>query len=167
MREEKKSHTLLYAVVLTKAMTNIVPPSPVLSKRPIILLHGLDLWVLVSIFFLFHCRSHKGFFFPNVHPSMSISLKLQNVLVTCALPGYLPPLFLLMKHTMRRTKMRRAMAHISPINQPWVAMSTCRLGTAGHTHRKRKGEKDGDNQSKSQSRLLKKGGICFLHAAQH
>lgn len=38
-----------------------------------------------------------------------------------------------MKHTMRRTKMRRAMAHISPMNHPWVAMSTCRLGTAERT----------------------------------
>lgn len=34
------------------------------------------------------------------------------------LPGYFPPLFLLMKHTMRRTKMRSAMAHISPMNHP-------------------------------------------------
>lgn len=31
--------------------------SPVLSKGPIILLHGLDLRVLVSIFLFFHCGS--------------------------------------------------------------------------------------------------------------
>lgn len=30
--------------------------SPVLSKCPIILLHRLDLWVLVSVFFFFHCQ---------------------------------------------------------------------------------------------------------------
>lgn len=137
MRKENKSSYTAVCCDPNVATKNTVHPSPVLSKRPIILLHGLDLWVLVSIFFLFHCRSHKRFLcFSNVHLSLS-SLKLQNVLVTCALPGYLPPLFLLMKHTMRRTKMRRAMAHISPINQPWVAMSTCRLGTAAHTHTER------------------------------
>lgn len=46
------------------------------------------------------------------------------------LPGYLPPLFLLMKHTMSRTRMRRAMAHMRPMNQPCVAMSTCLLAMA-------------------------------------
>lgn len=121
---------------------NVFHLSPVLSKRPIVLLHGLDFWVLVSIFFLFHCRLHKGccFFFPsNFRPSMSIRLKLQYRLIMCELPGYLPPLFLLMKHTMRRTKMRRAMAHINPINHPWVAMSTCRLGTAARAFTQKEG----------------------------
>lgn len=40
---------------------------------------------------------------------------------------------------MRSTRMRRAMAHISPINQPWVAMSTWRFGTAGYRNRKPEG----------------------------
>lgn len=39
------------------------------------------------------------------------------------LPGYLPPRLLLMKQTMSRISTRRAMAHMSPMNQPWVAMS--------------------------------------------
>ncbi len=43
------------------------------------------------------------------------------------LPGYLPPLFLFIKQTMRSTRISKAMAHISPINQPCVAMSTCLL----------------------------------------
>lgn len=46
------------------------------------------------------------------------------------LPGYLPPLFLLMKQTISKIKMRRATAHIRPMNQPWVAISTCRLAIA-------------------------------------
>lgn len=37
--------------------------SPVLSKRAIVLLHGLDLWVLVSIFFLFHCGLSTSYVF--------------------------------------------------------------------------------------------------------
>lgn len=39
------------------------------------------------------------------------------------LPGYLPPRLLLMKQTMSRISTSRAMAHMSPMNQPWVAMS--------------------------------------------
>lgn len=36
------------------------------------------------------------------------------------------------------------MAHMSPINQPWVAMSTCRLATAGERkNEERKKEKGG------------------------
>lgn len=38
-------------------------------------------------------------------------------------PGYLPPRLLLMKQTMSRISTRRATAHMSPMNQPWVAMS--------------------------------------------
>lgn len=46
------------------------------------------------------------------------------------LPGYLPPLFLWMKQMIRRIKMSNAMAHIRPMNHPWVAISTCLLATA-------------------------------------
>lgn len=49
----------------------------------------------------------------------------------CFLPGYLPPLFLLMKQTISKIRIRRATAHIRPMNQPWVAISTCRLAIAG------------------------------------
>lgn len=86
---------------------------------------------LLSLSLRIICRDFK------FHPPLSISTESQymQMMVTCTLPGYLPPLFLLMKHTMRSTKMRRAMAHISPINQPWVAMSTCRLGAATNTGR--------------------------------
>lgn len=50
-------------------------------------------------------------------------------------PGYFPPLFLWMKQIMRRIRMSRAMAHMRPMNHPWVAMSTCRLVTAGQRWR--------------------------------
>lgn len=79
-----------------------------------------------------------------------------------ALPGYLPPLFLLMKHTMSRTKMRSAMAHISPMNHPWVAMSTCRLAAAG-------GNTEGVRQrwlTQFYSEPLN-WKLCYLHAEQH
>lgn len=46
-------------------------------------------------------------------------------------PGYFPPLFLWMKQIMRRIRIRRAMAHMRPMNHPCVAISTCRLATAG------------------------------------
>lgn len=46
-------------------------------------------------------------------------------------PGYFPPLFRWMKQMMSRIKMSRAMAHMRPMNHPWVAMSTCLLATAG------------------------------------
>lgn len=51
--------------------------SPVLSKCPVILLHGLDLGVLVSVFFLFHCGLHT-LFAPGFHPYM----------VTCSKRSY-------------------------------------------------------------------------------
>lgn len=75
----------------------------------------------------------SSFSFTVVHVNVRLCppTNMRRNVVVCALPGYLPPLFLLMKHTMRRTKIRRAMAHIRPINHPWVAMSTWRLGTAG------------------------------------
>lgn len=74
----------------------------------------------------------SSFSFTVVHLNVRLRLPtaMRGNVVVCALPGYLPPLFLLMKQIMRRTKMRRAMAHIRPINHPWVAMSTWRLGTA-------------------------------------
>lgn len=135
---------MLFAVVLSQPCIRLFwllfSVSPVLSKRPIVLFHGLDLRVLVGIFFLFYCRLYVGCLFKilSIHVNeFEINIACIVLLTMCTLPGYLPPLFLLMKHTMRRTKMRRAMAHISPINQPWVAMSTCRLGTAGHTERER------------------------------
>lgn len=46
-------------------------------------------------------------------------------------PGYFPPLFRWMKQIISRIKMSRAMAHMRPMNHPWVAMSTCLLATAG------------------------------------
>jgi len=52
-------------------------------------------------------------------------------------PGYFPPLFLWMKQMMRRIRMSRAMAHMRPMNHPWVAMSTCLLATAGQRRRGR------------------------------
>lgn len=75
----------------------------------------------------------SSFSFTVVHVNVRLHppTAMRGNVVVCALPGYLPPLFLLMKHTIRSTKMRRAMAHIRPINHPWVAMSTWRLGTAG------------------------------------
>lgn len=39
-------------------------------------------------------------------------------------PGYLPPRLLLMKQTTSRMRTMRATAHIIPMNQPWVEMST-------------------------------------------
>lgn len=53
--------------------------------------------------------------------------------VWCFLPGYFPPRLLLMKQTMRRMRMIRAMPHIRPMNQPLVAMSTWSM-YAAHTH---------------------------------
>lgn len=35
-----------------------------------------------------------------------------------------------MKQIISRIKMSRAMAHMRPMNHPWVAMSTCLLATA-------------------------------------
>ena len=113
--------------------------------------HLLSLWL----------RNTHIVFISNLHPCTSIEL-LNTVI---ALPGYLPPLFLLMKHTMRRTRMRRAMAHISPMNHPWVAMSTCRLGTAECTD---DGKQTVSINCVNPSWLKKKkGGICFLHAERH
>ena len=42
------------------------------------------------------------------------------VLVSECLPEYFPPLFLLTKQAINTMSVRRAMAHIRPINQPWV-----------------------------------------------
>lgn len=36
------------------------------------------------------------------------------------LPEYLPPLFLLTKQMVSSSRVSKAMAHISPMNQPWV-----------------------------------------------
>lgn len=41
-----------------------------------------------------------------------------------ALPEYFPPLFLFTKQIVNNISVRRAIAHISPINQPWVEMSS-------------------------------------------
>lgn len=42
------------------------------------------------------------------------------MLVREHLPEYFPPLFLLTKQAINTMSVRRAMAHIRPINQPWV-----------------------------------------------
>lgn len=41
-------------------------------------------------------------------------------LVSEHLPEYFPPLFLLTKQAINTMSVRRAMAHIRPMNQPWV-----------------------------------------------
>lgn len=51
------------------------------------------------------------------------------------LPGYFPPRLLLIKQTMRRMSTMRATAHIIPMNQPCVVMSTWSWAYAeGHKH---------------------------------
>ena len=49
--------------------------------------------------------------------------------VTLLLPGYLPPRFLLMRQTMSRTRSRKMMAHIIPMNHPADA-TFCVTGSA-------------------------------------
>ena len=51
--------------------------SPVLSKRPIVLLHGLDLGVLVSVLFLFDCRIHTLFSLksPSMHADQALKYR--------------------------------------------------------------------------------------------
>lgn len=60
---EKKSKLLFDFILATWFFSDILHLSPVLAKRSVILLHGLDLRVLVSIFFLFHWRFHTRFSF--------------------------------------------------------------------------------------------------------
>lgn len=43
-----------------------------------------------------------------------------RVLLSVHLPEYFPPLFLLTKQAINTMSVRRAMAHIRPMNQPWV-----------------------------------------------
>lgn len=88
-------------------------------------------WCASSFSFTVDCTCMLLFTSNFYFISNSKCLYPNNWLCKWALPGYLPPLFLLMKHTMSKTKMRRAIAHISPMNQPWVAMSTWRLAAAG------------------------------------
>lgn len=79
-------------------------------------IHSLQsLWLLS--WFLFSLMAHHAALYGNFNLSF--------------LPGYLPPLFLLMKQTISKIKIRRATAHIRPMNQPCVAISTCRLAIAG------------------------------------
>lgn len=92
--------------------------SPVLPERSVVLLHGLDLWVLMRVFFLFDCGSHTYVHIVNLFCQIQSACPPEISCSSRAQPGYLPPLFLLMKHTMSRTKMRSAMAHISPMNHP-------------------------------------------------
>lgn len=54
-QHKENAHTLLWSYFNHASLTE-ERLSPVLSKCPIILLHGLDLWVLVSVFFFFHCQ---------------------------------------------------------------------------------------------------------------
>lgn len=49
-------------------------------------------------------------------------------------PGYFPPRLLLMKKTMSMIRTRRATAHIKPMNQPCVTMSTCSRVYSVQTH---------------------------------
>lgn len=56
-----KISRLLFALLPSTLWVGLGSVSPVLSKCPIILLHGLDLRVLMGIFFLFHCRLHVGY----------------------------------------------------------------------------------------------------------
>lgn len=119
--------------------------SPVLPKCPIIFFHGLDFWILMGIFFFFYyeigkstsCMLLKFTGFTCVCRILNISYfmfhtdvlnyQFHTSVLYIHLPGYLPPLFLFIKQTMRSTRISKAMAHISPINQPCVAMSTCLL----------------------------------------
>lgn len=141
-RGEKGNILFFIVIVATGFISDIsYDLSPVLPKGSIILLHGLDLRVLVSIFFLFHCGCHTIFSFTYL-PIQVTKLVVLTYTKNLAVPGYLPPLFLLMKQTMRSTRISRAMAHISPMNQPCVAMSICRLGTAGNAEKTRNREKD-------------------------
>lgn len=73
----------------------------------------------------------------NIHFRQPLGItnntELQLIMFACwclCLPGYFPPLFLWMKQMMRRIRMSRAMAHMRPMNHPWVAMSTCLLTIA-------------------------------------
>lgn len=63
MNKRKHTRTHPYAVIQTRLTCGRL--SPVLSKSPVILLHGLDLGVLVRVFFLFHCRARAHDYFPN------------------------------------------------------------------------------------------------------
>lgn len=54
--------------------------------------------------------------------------------VISIVPGYFPPRLLLMKKTMSMMRTRRAIAHIKPMNQPCVTMSTCSRVYSVHAH---------------------------------
>lgn len=51
-------------------------------------------------------------------------------------PGYFPPRLLLMKKTMSMMRTRRAIAHIKPMNQPCVTMSTWSRAYSVQAHRR-------------------------------
>lgn len=126
------------------------PPSWAGSQGLGARLLSLSLWI-AHMFFVYFVFFHIQRAWPP-----------EKQLCERAQPGYLPPLFLLMKHTMSRTKMRSAMAHISPMNHPWVAMSTCRLAAAG-------GNTEGVCQrwlTQFHSEPLN-WKLCYLNAEQH
>ncbi len=79
----------------------------------------------VTDFFMWPVHRLKDFRFSISTTQMNYQF--HTSILYIHLPGYLPPLFLFIKQTMRSTRISKAMAHISPINQPCVAMSTCLL----------------------------------------
>ncbi len=82
-------------------------------------------YFMLQIFFMWPVHRLKDFRFSISTTQMNYQF--HTSILYIHLPGYLPPLFLFIKQTMRSTRISKAMAHISPINQPCVAMSTCLL----------------------------------------
>lgn len=78
-----------------------------------------------EVFFISHW-GHWEWMGSELANEFQLKISQQNYIVYCVafIPGYFPPLLLLIKQTMSRMRMRSAMAHMSPMNQPCVAMST-------------------------------------------
>lgn len=82
---------------------------------------------------LVRCQRH-------VIPSSKLLASEMNVSyssrVRYRLPEYFPPLFLFTKQAMSTMSVRRAMAHISPMNQPWVEIPPWTLARPAEGGRK-------------------------------